>query len=405
MLLRINSMIKVRFNSYWENLYFRAFIYSLLSFLILRIFTSLIMLIGIIHPISETPFPGIITQIFTELNQQKPLTRIFLAPWYRWDTAQYMIIANYGYDFNLYNAIWPPLYPFLIKIAGFVFQSSIFAALLVSNIFFVTGLWLLFLYTNDLFGEQVAKNTLFYLIVFPTSFFFVAGYTESMFLTFTVAVFLLLGRKKWMWAGIISALAVLTRVQGILLILPIFVELTSDYLENKNIRVFITNLIFCLYAPFAYGLFSLYVRYGLNTNWPWTFLSSKWDQHFGLPWEGIIGSVQVFMFKNMHNYNPTPVNLLNVVFSLSTIYFLIYLRKKIPLSLSIYCWVMMILILGKMDIDNVLISTIRYVLVLFPIYISQALLIQKKGKLIYTSVSMGLMGSLIMVFYWWLWLA
>lgn len=395
--------IKQKYHSYWENLYFRAFIYSLISFIILRIFSSIVMLIGIIHPSADPPFSGITAQVFRELSNGNLFVRFFLSPWYRWDTAHYLVIADFGYDYDLINTIWPPLYPFLIKIVGFIVQPSILAALLVSNLFFLLGLFLIVIYVKELLNEEVAKTTLFFMTIFPTSFFFVAGYTESMFLAISVAVFLSLRKKKWLWAGIFSALATLTRIQGLLLVIPIFIELIGEIIEQKNLRRFFIHLISCFYAPFGYGLYSLYVRFGLNTNWPWMVLSSTWEQHLGLPWEGIIGSLKVFFLKMIYNDNPGPVYLINVIFSLFTIYILIRMRKRIPLSLSVYCWVMLLVILGKIDINNALVSTIRYLLILFPLFMGHALLIKGKYKLMYTTFSIGLQVLLLVVFYWWLW--
>jgi len=365
----IFSKIKNKYYFYNQFLFFRALKYSILAFLILRIFSSLILLIGIIHPSPNPPFTGITTDIFNKLNQQGVFTRYFLAPWYRWDTAHYLVIAEFGYDFDPINTIWPPLFPFLIRCLSVVFHPPLVSAILVSNIFFIVGLFLTFILTKEIFDEQVAKNTLFFLIIFPTSFFFIAAYSESLFLTLSVAVFLLLRRKKWLWAGLVSAFASLTRVQGVFLALAIAIEIFQEYLKNRSLKYLLTNLISCLYAPFAYGLYSLYVFFGLNTDWPWTVLTSNWGQHFGLPWEGIIGSLNVFFLKMIFNDNPPPVYLLNVIFSLFTIYLLFYLRKKIPFSISVYSWVMLFLILGKIDINNALVSTLRYLIILFPIYI------------------------------------
>ncbi|PKO04913.1 MAG: hypothetical protein CVU41_14225 [Chloroflexi bacterium HGW-Chloroflexi-3] len=392
-----------KYNTYYENVYFRAIVLSLIAFLCLRIFTSSVLLIDLILPSPEPPYSEVTQEILTDLEQQSGFTRLFLAPWYRWDTARYLEIADFGYDFNFINTVWPPLYPFLIKIFNFLFQPSILAAIIVSNLFFIIGLFLTYLLTKDIFNEEVAKKSIFFIVIFPTSFFFVAGYTESMFLAISVAVFLLLRKKKWLWAGILSALATLTRIQGLLLVIPIFIELIREIIEQKKLRRFFIHLISCSYAPFAYGLYSLYVRFGLNTNWPWMVLSSNWEQHFGMPWEGIIGSLKVFFLKMIYNDNPGPVYLINVIFSLFTIYLLIRIRKRIPLSLSVYCWVMLLVILGKIDINNALVSTIRYLLILFPLFMGQALFIKGKYKLMYTTFNICLQVLLLVVFYWWLW--
>jgi Gpi18-like mannosyltransferase len=88
---------------------------------------------------------------------------------------------------------------------------------------FVAFVYLLKLVSLE-FGEESAKRTLLYLAVYPMSFFLLAVYTESLFLAFTVAAFYHARRGQWTFAGAAAFLAALTRVNGILLVLPIAYE-------------------------------------------------------------------------------------------------------------------------------------------------------------------------------------
>jgi len=282
---------KPDFRKFNQSIYARAILYALLSFLFLRIFTSIILLIGIFQSQPEFPYAEITQNNIDYLEQKSEFSKLFLAPWYRWDTGHYIEIADLGYDFDPILSVWPPLYPFLIKFLGYIVKPTILSALFVSSIFFILALFLLYLLVKDIFDEGVAKKTLFFIVIFPTSFFFVAGYTESIFLCLSVSVFILLKKKKWLWAGILSALATLTRVQGLLLIIPIIIELWREYFSKKDYKSFFTHLLTCAYAPFAYGLYSLYVFFGLKADWPWVTLSKEWNQHFGWPWEGIAATV------------------------------------------------------------------------------------------------------------------
>ena len=50
------------------------------------------------------------------LYQQSDYSRLFLSPWYRWDSIHYLDIAENGYSSeNTENSVWPLLYPFLIR--------------------------------------------------------------------------------------------------------------------------------------------------------------------------------------------------------------------------------------------------------------------------------------------------
>jgi Gpi18-like mannosyltransferase len=406
MVKKLIEKFREKYNSYSKNVYFRAIVLSLITFFCLRIFTSSVLLIEIILPSPEPPYSEVTQEILTDLELQSDFTRLFLAPWYRWDTARYLEIADFGYDFNFINTVWPPLYPFLIKIFSFVFQPSVLAALIVSNLFFVVGLFLTYLLTKEIFNEEAAKKSLFFIVIFPTSFYFVAGYSESIFLVLSAGAFLLLRKKKWLWAGFLSALAVLTRVQGIILVVPIFIELLRDYFKNRNLKQLMINSISIVYAPFVYGLYSFYVYFGLRVDWPWNMLSTYWDQHFGLPWEGIIGTINSFFIKEEILITPPLMKIVNIFLPILTIYLLIRMRKRIPLSISVYSWLMLFMILGKIDQNNMLVSSIRYLLVIFPVYWGLVIMIKNKLlNFIYFTGCILLQIIQMVYFYWWVWVA
>ena len=384
-----------------------AFIYSLIIFIILRVFFSMVLLIGIIQPSNVFPANNHSAKVLSQYEEKNLFSKYFLAPWYRWDTTHYIELSDYGYDFDSVNTVWPPLYPFFIKLISFLIKPSLLAALLVSNLFTLISFILLYLYTQSLFSEETAKRTLFFLAIYPTSFFLIAGYTESLFLTCSIAVFMFLQKKNWLLAGLMSALATLVRNQGILLIIPILFELYEQYFTKKQFRSFVIHSFSLTYAPFVYVLFSLYVRFGLNENWPWVTLSKEWGQHFGWPWEGILGNITALCGRTIYFDITLPlIKILSVLLTLSAFYFLWFIRHKIPVYLNLYSWATLFLILGKVENQSIMVSTIRYLLVLFPVFISQALII-KNSRLVKFIFMLSTTTAIILMvlFYWWVWVA
>jgi len=385
----------------------RALFYSILSYLCIKLFTSLVLLIGIVQPIPTIPISDFSREIYLQLEQQSNFSKYLLSPWYRWDTIHYLEIADFGYDFDLVNTVWPPLFPFVIKVLGFFIKPSILSAIIGSNIFFILGIFLLFILVEELFDEKISQNTIFYLLIFPTSFFLIAPYSESLFLTLSVTVFLLIRKKKWLWAGVISAFAALCRVQGIILVVPIFVDLIRNYNKDRNFRYLLTNSLSCIYAPFAYGIYSLYVYFGLHANWPWKTLSLYWGQRFALPWEGFYYTISSLMgYTKIIDYSPTIVKILNILLPLFSVYLLFKVRKKIPISFSIYSWIMLFIIICKVDYNDSLVSVIRYLLTVFPIFIAFAITIKNKYvKLTYATFGVMFHTILLVYYYWWFWVA
>ena len=70
-------------------------------------------------------------------------------------------------------------------------------------------------------GDEIAGRAVWLLAIFPTSVFFTTLYTESLFLMTSVAAFYYARRSRWALAGIWGLLASLTRVTGLLLLLPL----------------------------------------------------------------------------------------------------------------------------------------------------------------------------------------
>lgn len=159
----------------------------------------------------------------------------------RWDGGWYISVARSGYRFvpgQQSNTAFFPLYPLLIRGVHAVWpgqnpSSWISAGILVSNAAVLCGLAYLFLLVRMEFNEAVARRTVFYLMIFPTTLFFSAVYTESLFLTTSVAAFYYARKQGWWLAGLFGAAAILTRSQGVVLGVP----LAFEYFRQRNFNL------------------------------------------------------------------------------------------------------------------------------------------------------------------------
>ncbi len=139
----------------------------------------------------------------------------------RWDAVGYLSIAQHGYT-QARETILFPLYPLLLAFAGRVLSSYAIAGVLISAASFVAGLLLLLRLTEFELGRRAAYATVILLMVAPVSLFFTAVYTESLFLALSVGSLYAARQDRMRIAAVLAALATLTRVTGILLIVPIF---------------------------------------------------------------------------------------------------------------------------------------------------------------------------------------
>jgi Gpi18-like mannosyltransferase len=381
---------------------------ALLVYLCLRLFYSLVLLIGLIKPVILIPNEAYTAQTLQNLVSGNAFEKYFLSPWFRWDTVNYLGIAENGYSYLESYTVWPPLYPFLIKIFSYIFKPPLFAAIIVSNFFLIISIILFLKLFSELFGESVAKESLFYLFLFPTSFYLLAPYTESIFLALSLALMYAAIKKKWLIAGVLGGFAALTRVQGILLVIPALVEGVLAFAASKDRKTILQFLPAALFAPLTYGLYCLYVRFGLMAEWPWVSLNTFWGQRFAWPWEGIIGNLSVLLGTVTDVYAVTHplVHLVTVIVTVYSIFFFAKAWKKMPLSISLYSLAAILLVLCKVDSQSFMVSTMRYLLPIFPIFIGQAMLMNKKWlKVTYFAFGLGVNIIFIVFNYWWIWVA
>ena len=137
----------------------------------------------------------------------------------RQDAVWYLRLADEGWSPNDASAAFFPLYPLTVRAVAWVTPGDdLLAALLVSNLAFLGALLALFALTAEAFGDRVARRAIVVAAIFPTAFFFLAPYTESLFLLLSVLAFREARHDRWGRVAVFGALAALTRSVGILLI-------------------------------------------------------------------------------------------------------------------------------------------------------------------------------------------
>ncbi len=161
----------------------------------------------------------------------------WLWAWGNFDGVHYLTIARFGYIAQFTQAFFP-LYPILINFLGSIVSDKymIVTGLLISNITFLIALGLLIKLLSLDYNKYFIMWTVIFLLAFPTSFYFGAIYTESIFFLFTIATFWFARKKSWYIASMFAALASLTRVIGIFL-LPVLLWEWYKYGNDKNPKI------------------------------------------------------------------------------------------------------------------------------------------------------------------------
>ncbi|MFM8321136.1 MAG: mannosyltransferase family protein [Chloroflexota bacterium] len=151
------------------------------------------------------------------------LGRALFDVWLRWDAVHYLNLAHTGYTrANAADTNYMPLYPSVVAaLKPLTLGREAPAALLVSTLGLMAAAVLFYRLVLDLFDDpELARWSVLVWAVYPTSFFLLAPFTESLYMALVLGSLVLLYRRRWLAGGALAALAGLARIQGSLLILP-----------------------------------------------------------------------------------------------------------------------------------------------------------------------------------------
>lgn len=144
----------------------------------------------------------------------------------RQDALWFLRIAADGYRPDDLSAAFFPLYPIAVRAVAWIPGiGTLAAALLVSNAAFLGSLVLLHGIARLEFGERaVADRVVRVAALFPTAFFLMAPYSESLFLLASLAAVWFVRRDRWPFASLAGVAAGLTRSAGLALAIGLAVE-------------------------------------------------------------------------------------------------------------------------------------------------------------------------------------
>jgi hypothetical protein len=142
-----------------------------------------------------------------------------------WDAQFYVQIAQHGYPHGYSytggqltgnNLAFFPLYPLLIRIVHTLTGlAPATAALVVAWLCAFGAAVVVHRLLRDLFPERVAGFAVALVFCQPMAVSLWIAYTESLFLLLAAAALLAARRESWLWAGLLTCLAGLTRSTGI----------------------------------------------------------------------------------------------------------------------------------------------------------------------------------------------
>lgn len=312
---------------------------------------------------------------------------LLLGVWERFDTLWYLDIANRGYQHPA-AVVFYPLYPALIKAFSFL-MSPIAAALLVST----AAAFLLFCGLQELWSEdyqrRFVRQSVLICALWPGSFALFAGYADS--LVFALIVLALVqGRKEhWIFATALGLGAALTKGVGVVVVVPLLIMA----IRQKKLA----SLAVLLVPLGPAGFWGYLQRAGDLT------LTAAYAEY----WRTVMSPPWVTLGHALAQLSPWPPDGM-LIFNLALLLGVTILAAVSPerIEYRIYAAAAILIFLCKQT-KFPLQSMIRYLLIVFPVYVGLMHLMQRprlqKRFAMSSAVLFALNATLLWLFLeWWL---
>lgn len=307
----------------------------------------------------------------------------------RWDSHYFLGIASSGYSYTeneLSNIAFFPLYPFLTRLLGTIFNFSfIFAGWMISS--FSTLFSAIFIYklAKEFHSESDPYLAVFLFLIFPTAFVLNAVYSEALFIFLSIACFYYMRKNNFLVASILGFLASLTRFTGILLLVPLAIE----FIRSTKGRIKPLKACPMILVPLGTITYFAYLKYKFGNFLLYFEVQKLWGRGFTL-------NLEHFNLVN----NPAIVNFaFDLFFAILGLIMIFLVSKKLRLSYGLYILVTMFVALSS----GTTMSIGRIILTLFPISIYGSTL---KDKIcthfwIFTSSILLALYTLLFVAHYW----
>lgn len=253
------------------------------------------------------------------------------------------------------NYAFFPLYPLLVRSVPVTGEFGL-DGMLLSNAAFMVALVLLGRLSLHVgLTEAEAGRAIMCLAFFPTTYFCSMPLPESLFLALSLGSILLAYRRRWLLASLVGGLAALTRLPGVLLLVPLAVL----YWEHE--RASLRKALWLVLVPCGTLAFLAFLHMTTGSWRSFLLVQERWGRSPGLFWSPLV------RYLRHPAVVGEPWNLigLNFTFALLLLAAAVGLWMHKRHALAAYTLVSVLLPLSTGSLQ----SLGRYALVAFPLYL------------------------------------
>jgi hypothetical protein len=341
--------------------------------------------------------------------------------WARWDSVWFLRIAEHGYSAASGAAsAFYPLYPGAVAVLGrALFGHYVLAGILISLAAALGSFLLLHRIAEERLGADGARRAVLYLAFFPFALFLQAVYSESLYLLLTLAAFTLAERRRFLAAGAVTGLALLTRPTGVALV-PALALIAWQ--ERDRLRALASLAV----APVLFAAYPLYLWQAEGD--PWAFLRAQriWSRHLspagplGGIWDGLragwAGIEQLASGSHTHVYwtavqdtdpiRAATINLENLAFLVLFVALTVIAWRRFGAPYGLFAAVSLAIPLSVPSERWPLLSIPRFGLTIFPFFLALAVIGRRpRAHTAILCVSSLLLGVAVVQWALWQWVA
>ena len=282
-----------------------------------------------------------------------------------WDAGWYRSIADHGYLASGQQSLrFFPLYPLAGRVLGWVPGVGTPAALvMVANLSALLAMaGLLLLVRHDLGDGALARRSVWLLALAPSAYSLVLAYSDATLLLCSVVTFLGVRTDRWWWAAAAGLAAGADRPVGILLVVPVAVELWAHRRDRVGTAGWAARAS-ALVAPLVgAGAYLAWVAHRFGDAWlPFTVQQQGGHRgQFAVPvsamWHDVVDA--------LHGHHLGSA--LHVPWVLVCLALVVVAWRRLPHSYALFAAAVLVVSLSSTNLD----SFERYALGAFPLVVA-----------------------------------
>ncbi len=321
--------------------------------------------------------------------------------WRCTDSNHYLDIArdwylSQGEWDRLVQLVFLPGYPIAVRLLRIIFRNYLVSGMIVSALSFAGAGCVFYKLLRLDMGHESALRGLKFLCLIPGSFFFAAPMSESLFLLLSLLCVYSVRRGKWRRGAIFGGFAAFTRSLGLILLVPVLMELISRAIAEKGgFKKWAAPFLSSAIIPLGFGGYIL-INYFVSGD-PFKFMeyqSVHWGQHLGFFFNTAAYQTECAISTFSENYkNFLGLWLPNLLFAFLSLILMLLAAKKLRPTYTAWFIAYFAVAIGS----TWLLSGPRYLMVLTPVHIAITRLTKKRAANICLTAACGILDLLYLL--------